>query len=168
MSFSYKQAMDGVGNGYNTAGIMSEFARKDEVPTKEEFDNLTDVVASKLDANPAHTHEISQIKELQNTLNTKLSSDKKYNYSSILSNPEAIDYIKSLETLGLKLVPSKTADGYEFEVNSVGDLRIIYKDDVIMNYDAVNRKWLIDDIDIKQVLQNHTEALKTLLPDGTN
>ena len=62
-------------------------------------------------------------------------------------------------------MPAKAADGYTFDVDSVGDLRIIYKDDVIMNYDAVNKKWLIDDIDIKSVLQSHTDALKILLPE---
>ena len=156
--------MEGYGNSVK-AEDLSDYAKKSDVPTKEDFDSLVETVGNKIDKNPPHTHGISQIKELENILNGKLASDTKYNYSSILSNPEEIDFLKQLETLGFKLVPSKAADGYTFDVDSVGDLRIIYKDDVIMNYDAVNKKWLIDDIDIKSVLQSHTDALKILLPE---
>ena len=156
--------MEGYGNPVK-AEDLSDYAKKSDVPTNEAFNSLVETVGSKIDIKPPHTHEISQIKELQNILTGKLDSSKKYNYSSILSNSEEIDFLKQLETLGFKLVPSRSADGYQFNVDSVGDLRIIYKDDVIMNYDVVNKKWLIDDIDIKEVLQNHTDALKTLLPE---
>ena len=156
--------MEGYGNPVKVEDL-SDYAKKSDVPTIEDFDSLVETVGNKIDTNPPHKHDISQIKELQNTLNGKLASDTKYNYSSILSNPEEIDFLKKLETLCLKLVPSKAADGYTFDVDSVGDLRIIYKDDVIMNYDAVNKKWLISDIDIKGVLQSHTDALKILLPE---
>ena len=156
--------MEGYGNPVKVEDL-SDYAKKTDVPTNSDFESLVKTVANKIDAKPPHTHEISQINELSKTLAGKLASDTKYNYSSILSNPEEINFLKQLETLGIKLVPSKAADGYTFDVDSVGDLRIIYKDDVIMNYDAVNMKWLIDDIDIKEVLQNHTDALKILLPE---
>ena len=164
MLFTVNQVKNGVGVGWNSLKV-DDLARKADVPTKTEFVELQNVVGDKLDKNPPHTHEMTQIKELNNTLDTKLDKNKKYNYSSILENPEAIDYLTTVETTSLEIAPSQNDKGYKFDVDSVGDLRIISNSQVISNYDAVNKKWIMGGIDVKDVLENHAAAINQAL-DG--
>ena len=161
MLFTVNQVKNGVGVGWNSLKV-DDLARKADVPTKTEFVELQNVVGDKLDKNPPHTHEMTQIKELSNTLDTKLDKNKKYNYSSILENPEAIDYLTTVQTTEMEVVPSKNENGYKFDVDSVGDLRIINNNQVIAHYDVLNKKWYLGTVDIVSVLENHTNVLKEL------
>ena len=129
---------------------------------------LQNVVGDKLDKNPPHTHEMTQINELSNTLDTKLDKNKKYNYSSILENPEAIDYLTTVQTTSLKIAPSQTNKGYIFNVDNIGDLRIINNSQVIGNYDVVNKKWIMGGIDVKDVLENHAAAITKISEGGVS
>ena len=167
MLFTVNQVKNGVGVGWNSLKV-DDLARKADVPTKTEFVELQNVVGDKLDKNPPHTHEMTQIKELSNTLDTKLDKNKKYNYSSILDNPEAIDYLTTVETTSLKIAPSQNDKGYKFDVDNVGDLRIISNSQVIAHYDAADKKWYLGNVDIVGVLENHTEAIKSLTTDTTD
>ena len=161
MLFTVNQVKNGIGVGWNSLKV-DDLARKVDVPTKTEFVELKNAVGDKLDKNPPHTHEMSQIKEISNTLDNKLDRNKTYNYSSILSNPEEIDYLKTVQTTEMEITPSKDDKGYKFDVDSVGDLRIINNSQVIAHYDVVNKKWYLGTIDIADVLQNHTDALNEL------
>ena len=156
-----------LGVGWNSLKV-DDLARKADVPTKTEFVELQNVVGDKLDKNPPHTHEMTQIKELSNTLDTKLDKNKKYNYSSILENPEAIDYLTTVQTTSLKIAPSQTNKGYVFDVDNIDDLRIIYNNQVIGNYDVVNKKWIMGGIDVKDVLENHAAAITKISEGGVS
>lgn len=160
MLFTVKQIKNGIGMGWNSVNL-EDFAKKVDVPTKQEFNVLAQAMGDKLDKSPPHNHEITEIIELANTLNNKLDSTKKYNYSSLLSNPEAIEFLTTLKTTKLKIANDESGS-YYFDVDSVGDLRLIHNDVVIANYDSTNSKWIIGGIDIKDVLENHTEAINRL------
>ena len=167
MLFTVNQVKNGVGVGWNSLKV-DDLAKKVDVPTKTEFVELQNVVGDKLDKNPPHTHEMTQIKELSNTLDTKLDKNKKYNYSSILENPEAIDYLTTVQTTSLKIAPSQTNKGYIFDVDNIDDLRIIYNNQVIGNYDATNKKWIMGGIDVKDVLENHAAAITKISEGGVS
>jgi hypothetical protein len=59
-----------VKDGFGTADLMidlSDYMKKKDVEdlvTQEEFNSLSTVVASKLDATPQHKHQIDDIKQL--------------------------------------------------------------------------------------------------------
>ena len=167
MLFTVNQVKNGVGVGWNSLKV-DDLARKVDVPTKTEFVELQNVVGDKLDKNPPHTHEMTQIKELSNTLDTKLDKNKKYNYSSILENPEAIDYLTTVQTTKMEIVPSQNVKGYNFNVDSVGDLQIVYDKQLIGNYRVVDNKWLMGGIDVKGVLENHAAAITKISEGGVS
>ena len=64
---------------------LDKYAHKVNVPTNEEFDDLTATVANKLDRTPMHHHQISDIERLQQSLDD-LNND-------IISNKNTIDDI---------------------------------------------------------------------------
>ena len=51
MLFTVNQVKNGVGVGWNSLNV-EDLARKVDVPTKEEFKELQNVVGDKLDKNP--------------------------------------------------------------------------------------------------------------------
>ena len=168
MLYTVEQAKNGIktGIGGSSSIQIEDLALKEDVPSKEEFEELEKAVGEKLDRSPMHTHDMSQIEQLTNTLSTKLDSNKKYNYSSIISNPEDIDYLTTVQTTKMEIVPAQNdTKGYKFNIDSVGDFQIIYNNQVINNYDVLNKKWIMNGIDIVDVLENHTVAINQAL-DG--
>ena len=91
MLFTVKQ----VENGFIdiTKLDLDKYAKKDEVVDKKSFTDLTNVVAGKLDSSPMHEHDISDIDQLEMVLNGKLDN-KTYSYTTILSDPEKINYLE--------------------------------------------------------------------------
>ena len=71
---------------------MTQYAKKNEIVSKDELNTLSIIVAGKLDPTPIH-HDIQHIDELQNQLINKLNSNQRYSYNTILSDSEKIEYL---------------------------------------------------------------------------
>ena len=84
MIFTTYQIKEGVGVGWNSLKV-DKLALKDEVPTIAEFNRLDEALGQKLDKTPMHTHYASEVKDLQEQLDTKLDN-KQYSYQNIISN----------------------------------------------------------------------------------
>ena len=165
--FSVKQVEEGVID--ITKLDTSVFAKKDDVTDKESFESLKEVVAGKLDKEPVHQHDIKDIVQLSTKLGEKLDSNQKYSYSTILSNPEEINYLNIIKTQKVEVSESQTSDGYTFSIDSVGDLKVMINGVVIATYVKSTNSWVFNGVNLtsfinetNEVLQNHYEAIKTL------
>ena len=139
------------------------------------IENLNKSVANKLNSNPVdHEHSISQITQLQETLNNKLSipsSDaSKYSYNALLKDWDSIPYLKSVKIPTLDIAVDKNTSGYVFNVDSSGDLMITYNEVVIASYNKASSTWIFNGNDINKfitstndVLKNHYDALLIIL-----
>ena len=139
------------------------------------IENLNKSVANKLNSNPIdHEHSISQINQLQETLNNKLSipsSDaSKYSYNALLKDWDSIPYLKSVKIPTLDIAVDKNTSGYIFNVDSSGDLMITYNEVVIASYNKASSTWIFNGNDINKfitstndVLKNHYDALIIIL-----
>ena len=142
---------------------LTNYALKEDTATKEEFNKLVDTVANKLDKSPQHHHKISEIDELQTELNAKYDKNNKYSYNVILSDSEKIPLLENTKIINLDIAPNKNTSGYVLKVDSTsGDLQILKNNVVIMSYNSALNRWLLNGIDIYDVLQNHTEAFKNI------
>ena len=124
-----KQIDSGVGDIAETLTNINveDFAKKSEVATKEELNTLSGVVANKLDSSPIHHHDIADIDQLATVLGDKLDRTQRYNYSSLISDPEKIDYLDALKTPSITLSPCKQLSLYSFELDANNnDLKILY------------------------------------------
>ena len=122
------QIKDGYVGG-NLTIDLSEYMKKKDGATKTELQSLTDVVANKLDATPIHKHDVADIKELQEKLDSKYDTSKQYSYNTILSDSEKIPFIESPKMLSMEIASQFDMDGYRFYVdNSSGDLMITLND----------------------------------------
>ena len=65
--FTVEQVNNGVGVGWNTLKVQ-DLALKNDVVSKDEFTELQNEVDDKLDKKPPHTHEISDINQLNDIL----------------------------------------------------------------------------------------------------
>ena len=65
--FTTQQVKDGITSG-DFMIDLSDYMKKKDAATKVDLNNLTSVVANKLDKEPQHNHHISDIKELQEVL----------------------------------------------------------------------------------------------------
>ena len=167
MADSYKNA-----DGFNID--LSGYVTKDNVPSLVDFEKLKEIVNGKLDKEPVnHEHTISQIDQLQESLDNKLSipstQDNKYSYSALLKDWDKIPYLESVKIPSLDITVDKNTSGYVFSVDSSGDLHITYNGAVIAFYNKGAATWVFGDTVLKNfveqtnaVLQNHYEAIMYL------
>ena len=155
--FTTGQVKDGIDTG-DLMLDLSDYMKKKDGATKIELNNLSAVVANKLDATPQHNHHIEDIKQLQSLLDAKYDKGEKYPYNTILSNPEKISYLEAPTVERLNI------NGYTFYVDTNGDLMITLNDVLIGSYSNVSGKWSFetDTSNIDNVLENHGEALNAV------
>ena len=139
-----------VESGFGTADLMidlSDYMKKKDVEdfvSQEKFDDLTAIVANKLDSTPQHSHHIEDIKQLQNLLNDKYDKGEKYPFNVILSNPEKISYLEAPKINNLEIINnSDNNSNYKFYVDeSNGDLIISINDMTIATYSKASQNWI--------------------------
>ena len=173
--------VQGVKDG-NTTGMMidlSEYIKKKDAATKVDIQSLTTVVSGKLDATPQHKHDIADVKDLREELDSKYDTSKKYSYNVILSDSEKIPYLEAPKVLSLEIANKYDAEGYMLYVDDKsGDLMITLNELLIGSYSKAAGKWsfesdnsAIDAVDAKineyitktdAVLKNHYDALLLL------
>lgn len=151
---------------------FDDFLKKADAVNKEEMAEVKNELGNKLDMEPIHTHDITQITELQKILNGKLDSSRRYGYETLLSNPEDINYLKMLNTDKL------TVDGNYLIDTENGNLVIkTNSTDVIARYNGeswalrIKNKdgnWELIDINefirnVNESLMNHQDALNKLI-----
>ena len=81
--FTTQQVKDGITSG-DFMIDLSDYMKKKDAATKIDLNNLTNVVANKLDKEPQHTHHIQDIKELQEALQSKYDTSEKYSFNTII------------------------------------------------------------------------------------
>ena len=155
--FTTGQVKDGIDTG-DLMLDLSDYMKKKDAATKVELNNLSAIVANKLDVEPQHSHHIEDIKQLQSLLDGKYDKSEKYSYNTILSNPEQIAYLEAPTVRTLNI------NGYTFYVDTNGDLMITLNNVLIGSYSTVSGKWSFetDTSNIENVLENHTEALNAV------
>ena len=139
------------------------------------IEDLQQKVANKLNANPVdHEHTISQIQQLEQALNNKLSipstEANKYSYNTLLSDWQSIPYLNDVKIIKLDISPNSSSSGYILSVDATGDLLITNNDIVIAQYNKSAQSWILNNTNIKtfitttnDVLANHYEALNIIL-----
>lgn len=112
-----------------------------------------------------HEHTISQITQLEQTLDNKLnipsSDETKYSYNTLLKDWQSIPYLENVKIPTLDITTDKNTTGYIFNVNSSGDLMISLNDVVIAFYNKAAGTWNLNGIN--DVLKNHYDALLIIL-----
>ncbi len=173
--FTTQQVKDGVDTG-DLLIDLSDYMKKKDAATKIELESLTAIVAGKLDATPQHKHDISNIKDLREELDSKYDTSKQYSYNVILSDAEKIPFLEKPRVNELDISANKEIDGYRFYVDEKsGDLMIVLNEVLIASYSIASGKWSfetdttgvetsIDNLDKRvdehdAVLENHCEAL---------
>ena len=105
--------VQGVREGISTGMIidLSEYLKKAEGVSKEEFNSLEEVVGQKLDSEPIHKHHIEDIKQLESVLNNKFDKSEKYSYNVILSDSEKISFLESPKMLTMEIASKFDVEG---------------------------------------------------------
>ena len=162
--YTVANADSGSSTGTQTVKIdLTNYALKKDTATKEEFEALVNTVANKLDKEPQHHHKISDIDELQTELNAKYDKNSKYSYNVILSDSEKIPLLENTKIINLDIAPDKNTSGYTLRVDSTtGDLQIVNNGVIIMSYNKASNRWILNGIDVYDILQNHTEAFNNI------
>ena len=173
--------VQGVKDG-NTTGMMidlSEYIKKKDAATKVDIQSLTSVVANKLDATPQHKHDIADVKDLREELDSKYDTFKKYSYNVLLSDSEKIPYLEAPKVLSIEIANKFDVEGYMLFVDDKsGDLMITLNELLIGSYSKAAGKWswesdnsAVNAVDTKineyiaktdAVLKNHYDALLLL------
>jgi predicted nucleic acid-binding Zn-ribbon protein len=125
--YTIKQIDSGATSEGITEEKLTDYAKKTDTVSTTEFNDLVAVVANKLDKTPQHEHNISNVVDLQQQLDDKLSKSTTYSYSTIISDIDKISHIDDLN------------------VNSIA----------------------INDENVKDVLDNHKEAITQINSDLT-
>ena len=172
--FTTTQVKDGITTGDFMLDLSDYMKKKDaeKLATKESVQELSSVVANKLDATPQHKHHIEDIKELATALNSKYDKSEKYSHNVILNDTEKISYLEAPKVEVLEITENKNTSGYKFYVdNSNGDLMIVLDDVLIGMYSRASSKWSFE-TDLteinsqiasqQEVLGNHYEALNAV------
>ena len=121
---------------------LTDYMKKKDAATKSELNTLTEILANKLDATPQHKHDISDVKDLQEELDSKYDTSKKYSYNVILSDTEKIPYLEAPRVGRLDISCNSGRDGYIFYVDDEsGDLMITLNDVLIGSYSIAAGKW---------------------------
>ena len=154
--------VQGVKNGISTGMIidLSDYLKKTEGVTKDEFTSLENTVSGKLDTEPQHKHDISDVKNLREALDGKYDTSKKYAHNVILSDVEKIAYIEAPKVQHLEVAMNSTIDGYNFYVDdSNGDLMILSPASVLIaSYSLASNSWTFGGISLKDVANSSTVA----------
>ena len=120
--------VQGVKDGISTGMIidLSEYLKKSEGVSKDEFVTLESTVWGKLDSEPMHKHHIEDIRQLQSSLDSKYDKGEKYSYNVILSDSEKIPYLEAPKVLSMEIANKFAVEGYKFYVDDGnGDLMIV-------------------------------------------
>ena len=170
-----QQVNDGVDAG-DFMIDLTDYMKKKDAATKTEIESLTAILANKLDATPQHKHDIANIKDLREELDSKYDTSKRYSYNVILSDSEKIPYLEAPRVGRIDISCNAGTDGYIFYVDPAsGDLMITLNDVLIGSYSIAAGKWSFEtdtsEIDNsiasldkrignnEIVLENHYEAL---------
>ena len=129
------------------------------------IEDLQKKVANKLDSNPVdHKHTISQIEQLEQNLNNKLSipssDESKYSYNTLLKDWQSIPYLESVKIPQLDVSVDANTSGYVFSVDATGDLLITNNDVVVASYNKAANTWNLNGV--TDVLKNHYDAINIL------
>ena len=148
---------------------MTGYAKKDEVVNKDEYqqriDELTDVVANKLDAAPMHHHDIQHIDQLSTVLSNKLDGDRRYSHRTLISDIETIDYVVKLTTDEVVVNGvTDTNPKMSVKMNTVDDIVVKHGTNTVAKYVNELNMWNINGV--TDVLANHAEAIETLVNEG--
>ena len=139
------------------------------------IEDLQQKLANKLNSNPVdHNHSISQINQLEQALDNKLSipsdEDNKYSYNTLLKDWQSIPYLNDVKIIKLSVSPNSSTSGYILSVDTTGDLLITLNDVVIASYNKAAQSWILNGTNIKtfitttnEVLANHYEAINIIL-----
>ena len=155
---------------------LTDYMKKKDAATKTDITTLTEILANKLDATPQHKHDIADVKDLREELDSKYDTSKQYSYNVILSDSEKIPYLEAPRVGKLDISCNEGRDGYVFYVDDKsGDLMITLNDVLIGSYSIAAGKWSfeMDSTDMDNsiaaldkrvdnteiVLENHYEAL---------
>ena len=170
-----EQVKDGVDAG-DFMIDLSDYMKKKDGATKSELNTLTEILANKLDATPQHKHDIADVKDLREELDSKYDTSKQYSHTVILSDSEKIPYLEAPRVGRIDISCNAGTDGYIFYVDDKsGDLMITLNDVLIGSYSIAAGKWSFEtdtsEIDNsiasldkrignnEIVLENHYEAL---------
>ena len=159
-----QQVKDGVDAG-DFMIDLSDYMKKKDGATKSELNTLTEILANKLDATPQHKHDIADVKDLREELDSKYDTSKQYSYNVILSDSEKIPYLEAPRVGRIDISCNAGTDGYIFYVDPAsGDLMITLNDVLIGSYSIAAGKWSFepDMTHTEAVLENHTEALNAV------
>ena len=162
--FTTEQIKNGTGTG-DLMIDLSDYMKKQDAATKTDITTLTEILANKLDATPQHKHDIANVKDLREELDSKYDTSKQYSYNVILSDSEKIPYLEAPRVGKLDISCNAGTDGYVFYVDDKsGDLMITLNDVLIGSYSIAAGKWSFetDTSNIENVLENHGEALNAV------
>ena len=121
---------------------LTDYMKKKDAATKTDITTLTEILANKLDATPQHKHDISDVKDLQEELDSKYDTSKQYSYNVILNDSEKIPYLEAPRVGKLDISCNEGRDGYVFYVDDKsGDLMITLNDVLIGAYSIAAGKW---------------------------
>ena len=121
---------------------LTDYMKKKDAATKTDITTLTEILANKLDATPQHKHDIANIKDLREELDSKYDTSKQYSYNVILSDSEKIPYLEAPRVGKLDISCNSGRDGYVFYVDEAnGDLMITLNDVLIGSYSIAAGKW---------------------------
>ena len=152
--------VQGVKNGISTGMIidLSDYLKKTEGVTKDEFTSLENTVSGKLDTEPQHKHDISDVKNLHEELNSKYDTSKKYPHNVILSDVDKIAYIEAPKVQRLEVAMNATTDGYNFYVDDAnGDLMILSPSSaLIASYSIASNSWSFGGVSLNDIANNET------------
>ena len=170
--FTISEADTGNNSSTTTVKIdLSNYALTSETATKVDLEALQTIVANKLDKEPAHSHSIAEVDQLQTELNSKYDISKQYSYAQILSDSEKIPYLEDVKIVKLDISTDNESSGYIFKVDSSsGDLQIYNNSVCILSYNKGLGHWIMGSTDlndfiseVNDVLTNHYSALNILI-----
>lgn len=143
--FTTEQIKNGTGTG-DLMIDLSDYMKKQDAATKTDITTLTEILANKLDATPQHKHDIANVKDLREELDSKYDTSKQYSYNVILSDSEKIPYLEAPRVGKLDISCNEGRDGYVFYVDDKsGDLMITLNDVLIGSYSIAAGKWNFDE-----------------------
>ena len=103
----------GINSSETTVKIdLSSYALTSETATKVDLEAFQTIVANNLDKEPAHTHSIAEVNQLQTELNGKYDTSKQYSYAVILSDSEKIPYFEDVKVVKLDITTDNETTGY--------------------------------------------------------
>ena len=149
--FTTGQVKDGIDIG-DLKIDLSDYMMKKDAATKKEVEELTAVVANKLDAEPQHKHHIEDIKQLETALASKFDTGEKYSYTTIISDIETIPYLEAPKIKILSIGDMETENSYKFYVDeSNGDLMIVLNDMLIGTYVKATNDWILGGVNMNDL-----------------